>query len=358
VGDAADRSPSDDALVGQTVANRFEILSVIGTGGWSSVYKAKDRALKGRVVALKLLHDYLAEDVQKITRFQKEAIAAKELVHPNVGAILDHGLLQQGRPFIVMELIEGNSLEELLNYAGALEPKMFAELMVQVCDALEAAHSKGIVHRDIKPNNIMAFVNEDGRTDAKVVDFGVAKSLFDEAKMTKTGETVGTPAYMSPEQCIGQPISPRSDIYSLGCVMYEALSGVKAFDGETSFECTRKHFTEMPPRFSELDPPVKVPEVLEAVVFKAITKDQVNRFQSMADMKKAIELYLKGEFENSSIIRKVTGYSHAGLPILFLPIRPTRKRLIMVIAGFVVLAVALIGYWLHISHGASTSATP
>lgn len=283
-----------DPLAGETVGGKYEVLEQIGAGGWSVVYKAKQVGLT-RLVCLKVLHPHLASDPEKVLRFQREAEAASAVLSPNVAAVFDFGVLPQGQPYLVLEYLDGTSLADILHTQGTLTMERLVPLFLQALTGLAAAHEKGVVHRDIKPSNLFI---ADGAT-VKILDFGLAKLTTPEAdgfsNLTQTGQTLGTPSYMSPEQCSGLNIDHRSDIYSLGCVMYEALTGRPPFSGRNAFECMQKHVNEVPPRFSEVDGAPKVPETIELAVMRALQKDPAARYQSVGEFKAALRMANEGQ---------------------------------------------------------------
>ncbi|MBX9770632.1 MAG: serine/threonine-protein kinase [Candidatus Obscuribacterales bacterium] len=277
-----------DSLIGTTLAGRYKILSKIGRGGMSVVYKGQ-HLLMDRIVAIKMLHADLISDPVTISRFQQEAKAVSSLTHPNVILIFDFGLSSQGLPYLVMDYLQGESLSDILKRQGHLPVKRCVEIFTQACDALTHAHHKGIIHRDIKPANIMLTIDEDQHEIVKVVDFGIAKMLprdGEEAiKLTQTGEIFGTPLYMSPEQIMGRQLDVRSDIYSLGCVIYESLTGRPPCLGNNAMDTMNKHLAMEPPHFVDALPEEYIPEAIEAVVWKALAKDPEKRYQTMNEFK-------------------------------------------------------------------------
>src|SRR5947207_3209406 len=206
-------------MVGDTIAGRYELQEVVGTGGMSSVYKAHDTLLE-RNVALKILHDQYTSDEDFVERFKREARAVARLSHPNIVTVIDRGE-DVGKQYIVFEYIDGENLKEHLVRSGRLPVRDALELALQVARALSFAHEHGLVHRDVKPQNVL--LNGDGR--AKVTDFGIARSLDVKGGLTQTGTVMGTSDYIAPEQARGSRVDAQSDIYSLGAVLYELLTG-------------------------------------------------------------------------------------------------------------------------------------
>jgi serine/threonine-protein kinase len=263
-----------DTLIDRIFDQRYVIKRKLGSGGMADVYLAEDQEL-GRRVALKLLDDRHASDEQFVERFRREAQSAAGLNHPNIVSIFDRGRAE-GTYYIAMEYLDGRTLKELLVRNGPTPIPIAIDYARQILSALAFAHRNGIVHRDIKPHNIV--VGGDGRL--KVTDFGIARSGA--SQMTEVGSIVGTAQYLSPEQARGAPVDPRSDLYSLGIVLYEMLTGKVPFTGETPVEIAMKHLSEVPKPPSELRP--EVPHDLDAVVMRALAKDPGQRYGSAEEM--------------------------------------------------------------------------
>jgi serine/threonine protein kinase len=230
-----------------------------------------------------------------VQRFQREAQAASALNHPNVITIYDLGTAPDGKPYIVMDYLDGQSLDERIESVGMLPLESVLNMFIQVCGALNAAHDAGIIHRDIKPSNIMLTTGKSETDVVKVVDFGLAKMLEpgeDNHKLTKTGEVFGTLLYMSPEQCLGHPLDPRTDIYSVGCTMYEALIGVPIFRANSPFELMSKHINTMPEPFGAVAPHIDCPLAVEAIVMKTLAKNRDERHQTIGELQKELEAAL------------------------------------------------------------------
>jgi predicted Ser/Thr protein kinase len=261
-------------VIGEVFAKRYDVDEVIGTGGMSTVYRAHDRLLE-RDVALKVLHPHFEEDAEQAQRFQQEARAVAQLSHPNIVTVIDRGE-SDGRHFIVFECIDGESLKQLAARRGPLPVRDAVELVLQVADGLAFAHDHGIVHRDVKPQNVL--VTADG--DAKVTDFGIARSLDGDLSMTQTGTVLGTMSYLSPEQARGEPVTPSTDIYSLGVVLFELLTGGVPFPGDNFVTVAMKVQHDPPPPLHERRP--DVPPRLAAAVERALAKQPAERFPSMA----------------------------------------------------------------------------
>ncbi|HVC88047.1 MAG TPA: Stk1 family PASTA domain-containing Ser/Thr kinase [Gaiellaceae bacterium] len=265
---------SSDAMIGRTFDQRYVIKRKLGSGGMAVVYLAEDQEL-GRLVALKLLDERHASDEQFVERFRREAQSAAGLNHPNIVSIFDRGHAA-GTYYIAMEYLEGRTLKELLVRNGPTPVPIAIDYARQILGALAFAHRNAIVHRDIKPHNIV--VGSDGRL--KVTDFGIARSGA--SQMTEAGSIVGTAQYLSPEQARGAPVDPRSDLYSLGVVLYEMLTGKVPFTGETPVEIAMKHLSQVPEPPSALRP--DVPHDLDAVVMRSLAKDPDQRYASAEEM--------------------------------------------------------------------------
>ena len=272
-------------MVGRVLNNRYQMEQLLGTGGMADVYLATDTLL-GRHVAVKILHPQYAKDPVFIQRFRQEAQAAANLNHRNIVNVYDWGT-DEGLDYLVMEHVEGSNLKDIILGGGPLLPERAVEIAVAICSALEAAHANGIVHRDIKPQNIIVMPDN----QIKVMDFGIARAAGGSA-MTQTGTILGTAQYISPEQAQGRTADPRSDLYSLGIVIYEMLTGKVPFDGESPVSIAYKHVREDPLPPAMMNPDIS-PE-LEAVVMKALAKNPENRYQNAQEMQADLERCLEG----------------------------------------------------------------
>ncbi|HEY9787814.1 MAG TPA: protein kinase [Candidatus Obscuribacterales bacterium] len=274
---------------GTRLDERYVIECPLGEGGMSIVYQAR-HLLMGKKVALKMLRNRLAKDSLAVRRFQHEAKAAGALTHPNLVSIFDFGITRQGRPYLVMDFVDGLSLEDYMSREETVDVGRCLKIFAQVCDALWAAHEKGVLHRDLKPSNIMLIENADGSDLVKLLDFGIAKCLDEEMnpRLTQTGELFGTPLYMSPEHCRGLSVDARSDIYSLGCVIYETISGEPPFTGESLLDVLNKQVNDAPSRLPLLKPGKIIPPALEQLIFKTLEKDPEKRPQTALELKKML----------------------------------------------------------------------
>jgi serine/threonine protein kinase len=273
------QSDSANAPGGRVIEGKYRLDAHIGAGGMGTVYRAT-RLLIGDAVALKILHPELVSDEQAAERFRREAQAAARLKHTNAVSVYDFGITQDGLVYLVMELVEGESLRDMIKRQGPLPLAAAVEITRQVCAALDEAHGRNIVHRDIKPDNIIVNTTPKGLR-VKVLDFGIAR-IRDvapaAASLTQTGTMVGTPRYMSPEQCLGEEVDGRSDIYSTGVVLYEMLAGTVPFNSPTPTAVVVQHVTQQPPPLRAIN--MSIPASVEAVVLHALEKRRDARPQT------------------------------------------------------------------------------
>jgi len=281
---------------GMIIRNKYEILARIGIGGMGAVYKGRHVTFN-ELCAIKVVNDSIAGDANFLQRFQTEAVVTRKLRHPNAVRVDDFDYTDDGRPFIVMELVEGRNLGEILQTEGPLRVARAVRIATQVARALGAAHKLGFVHRDIKPGNIVLAVDEQGLETAKVLDFGIAKlrqaAGDTQSGMTMTGMVVGTPLYMSPEQFMGkkagEELDGRTDLYSLGVVLYQMVTARLPFEGDTLYSIMMQHMqgTVLPP--DELVPELNIPPALSSVILKSIDKSRELRFQNAEEFIAALE---------------------------------------------------------------------
>jgi eukaryotic-like serine/threonine-protein kinase len=325
-------------MVGEVLRDRYELEELVGSGGMSSVYRAHDRLLD-RTVALKVLHEHHLQDPEHVERFRREARSAAVLSHPNIVTVIDRGD-HDGRQFIVFEFVGGDNLKRLIEQSQPLPVATALELATQIARGLSFAHRNGLVHRDVKPQNVL--LNGDGQ--AKVTDFGIARSLDMARGMTQTGTVLGTSDYIAPEQAQGQRVDEQSDIYSLGVVLYELLTGEVPFPGENFVAVAMQHINEPPPsvRAKRGDVPPRV----DAAVQRAMAKDPRDRFPTMADFGRELEA--------------CAGVTEEGTQIIAPP-KPARRRrsgawpLVALLLG--VIALGAVGAYLLFRGSGGSSST-
>jgi serine/threonine protein kinase len=283
-----------DPLIGATLDGRYKVLRLLGEGGMGRVYEG-EHVLIERRVAIKVLREDFTRRADVVERFRREAKSASRIGHPNIVDVIDFGEAPGGASYFVMELLQGEDLADVLARCGKLPASRAVLIAFQCCHALAAAHDKGVVHRDMKPENVFLLEREGAADFVKLVDFGVAKMSEldavqkDGGKLTRSGVIFGTPEYMSPEQAAGHAPDHRADIYALGITLYELLTGRVPFEGASFMSVLTKHANKPLPPLRELNPDVDVSPELEAVVLRALHKDREARFQSMREMAQALE---------------------------------------------------------------------
>jgi serine/threonine-protein kinase len=304
----------------KVLAGRYELAERIGGGGMGNVWRAHDTTL-GRDVAVKLLHEGLAADATFVARFRSEARAAAKLTHPNVVAVYDTGT-HEGIPFIVMELVVGESVHGLISRVGPLPVEETARIARGILSAIAHAHDRGLIHRDVKPANV---IMDESSLDPKVADFGIAKGLEDTGGLTRTSGLIGTAAYLSPEQVSGRPATPASDLYAVGCLLYACLSGDPPFGGATPVAVAMRHLHDRVPPLRDRRP--DVPPDFEAVINRALEKDPARRFGSASEMARAVAATGLGAGPAPTVIEAVTLPVGPGVGTAPLPVRPPTERI-------------------------------
>ncbi len=275
-----------DPLIGSFLDQGYQIIEQVGRGAMGSVYKANGE--DGEIVAVKVLHKSLVGELEPVRRFQMEAELTSRLSHRNIITVDDFGVLEDGRPYMIMDYIEGECINDIVDAYGPLSLQEALPIFIQVAQALGYAHEQNIIHRDVKLSNIMLINLPHQRNVVKLVDFGIAKQLTsdcsfeDQNGLTDAGQVVGSPLYMSPEQCMGQALDHRTDIYSLGCVMYYALTGRPVFTAESIMQLMRHQIARPPQPLRTLTSSVS--EEVEKIVLKALAKRPEDRYQSMNEM--------------------------------------------------------------------------
>jgi serine/threonine-protein kinase len=329
--------------VGGTIADgKYKILRLIGHGAVGEVYQVQ-QVLLGRFFALKILDSVHASE-NAVRRFQVEARAASNLDHPNLVRAIDFGLIDGCRPYLVMDYIEGQTLAHLLKSSGALPVSEAISIFVPLCQAMDYAHASGIVHRDLKPSNIVLVSpsTPGKRFIPKIVDFGIAKMELDAQALTQTGEVFGTPLYMSPEQCSGEKVSSRSDMYSLGCVLFETLTGAPPFCGANALSTMMMHKSQLPPSLRDASLGQDIPEGLEQIVAKMLEKDPANRYSSCGEVAEALSLCHASQQESRE--EKIGQ-----------PTRPQSQRVRRMGAVTVIAAVLILGTLLFVLYALTAS---
>jgi serine/threonine protein kinase len=309
----ADSGPP--SLVGEVISGRYRIEAELGVGGMGAVYRAEHTLMRKRV-AVKVLHPEMTRLPEVVARFEREAMAAAHIEHPNVAAATDFGKLDDGSFFLVLEFVEGVSLRDLI-HEGPLPPQRAVHIARQVAAALVRAHGLGIVHRDLKPENVM-LVERDGDKDfAKVLDFGIAKvpvAQFEKREgdrhktLTRVGMVYGTPEYMAPEQALGQEVDARADLYALGIMLYEMLAGRRPFESDNPVTLLGMQVTKAPPPFDEINPDLHIPPDLEALVMELIEKEAARRptdARQVLDALEQLEATMRRGMPSSTVIRAV-----------------------------------------------------
>lgn len=282
-----------EQLVGLTLNDQYAILELIGQGGMSAVYKAKELKL-GKLVAVKVMLPHVLTNEKTKQRFLLEARATASLNHPNIVSVHNYGSTE-AFPYLVMDYVQGEPLSDWINERGAIPSELAIPIFLHIVDAMAHAHQQNVLHRDLKPSNVMLVHTSNEQELVKLVDFGIAKMLpeqgMESMHLTQTGELFGSPLYMSPEQCRGETLDVRSDVYAMGCLMYEVLSGQPPLRGSSISATILKQMSETPEPFESLDKSLKVPHRLEAIVFKALAKSPSQRHQSMSELRQELEQF-------------------------------------------------------------------
>lgn len=270
---------------------QYQLISRLSVGGMGAIYKARHRKTNA-ILAIKVLHPHIAQKQNSKQRFEVEAKAASALKHPNIIVVHDYGLTAGEVPYMVMELIEGHTLKDEIFKCKSLPPSRFFKIFIQVCEALEHAHKRGVIHRDVKPSNILLMDTDTSKDIVKVVDFGIAKVIsatdHETQELTQTGDIIGSPLYMSPEQCVGDALDNRTDIYSLGCVMYESLVGRPPLADENVVKTIFKHVNVKPDAIAIARPDLNIPPQVEEVIFKTLEKNPADRFPTIEALRMAL----------------------------------------------------------------------
>ncbi len=309
-----------DPMLGQVLGGKFRVIKILGEGGMGAVYEGEQMlGTKARKVAIKTLHAHLSTDPKIQARFQRECGTIAELEHPNTIQVYDFGTTTEGQLYIVMEYVQGRSLADVLEKDGPMQPPRVDAVMRQVAGSLEEAHGRGIVHRDLKPDNIVLTDRAGQKEFVKVLDFGIAKRGGEEdkneQKLTQQGMVLGTPPYMSPEQFTGQLVDARSDIYALGVMGYEMLTGKLPWTAETPWEWATQHMTVQPYPVDQLPEGLLAPEPMRAAIMRAMAKKPDERFATVKDFYEAFSQGVKLGSAGGSPPSRVTIQSNPGEPV-------------------------------------------
>ncbi|MBS1954234.1 MAG: protein kinase [Cyanobacteria bacterium SZAS-4] len=317
-------------LPGQIIDTRFRVIRELGRGGTGTVYQVEQILLK-KEFAMKIL-DPIQVTGESWRRFQKEAQAAGRLDHPGFVKVYDFGLIDNQTPYFTMDFVSGDTLAERLRKEGPMSVTTALPLFIQLCFALDHAHSQGVIHRDLKPSNISS-ISATANADAqvKILDFGIAKLVgVDTTNLTQVGSVFGTPFYMSPEQCLGQPVDHRSDIYSLGCVFFELLTGAPPFTTENALTLMMQHQSDKPPSLKEASMGGQFPAALEALIQKMLAKNPSERYQRLVDTANDLIDLQQGNAPSVNIAKKIREDSSSG----------TKKLLLVGVFGLAITAIA------------------
>jgi serine/threonine-protein kinase len=321
----------DDPLIGTVLAGRYVIERRIGEGGMGLVYEGLHRDIDKRV-AVKVLRDDLSRRPEVVARFRREARSASRIGHENIVDISDFGETTRGASYFVMEFLEGEDLANVLGREGNISAERACNIVLQCCRALSATHEKGIVHRDIKPENIFLTLRDGVDDFVKIVDFGIAKMSDIETdgapgrKLTKTGMIFGTPEYMSPEQAAGKELDHRVDVYALGIILYECISGRVPYEGDTFMGVLTQHLFAELPSIHDTNPNAHLSEELELVIRKALAKDRDERYSDTAELAEAIEAAKEGRLSPATAAAPPMVTAPKTLSYLDLPTKKRRGR--------------------------------
>lgn len=336
------------------IAERYEVISEIGSGGMAVVYKARDTSLK-KYVAVKMLRPEVMTG-EAMMRFQLEAKMASTLLHPNLIRTLDFGITSDAQPYLVMDYVDGITLSDFINEKTRVPIELAAGIFIQICDAMSLAHGQGVLHRDLKSSNVLLTQTDTQSPKAFVVDFGLAKRVEDPS-VTRAGQLIGSPQYMSPEHARGDELDMRADIYSMGCIMFETLTGRAPIIGETVLDTIMRQTKEEPPSLAAACPAVEFSAQVESIVATSLKKDPNQRFQSMDELK--ISLQALREYKSAqSTTREMKLLEPATVMVAPLPLAPAISRrfvfgciaLLLIVGGVGLLVAPVVPMWIDAIH--------
>ncbi len=284
---ADSEAPYSD-LIGKTIDKKYLIQSVLGEGGMAVVYRAHHVQME-RTVVIKVMQGWLLSNRNSVERFERECKLTAKLNHPNIVSVYDVGLINGKEPYLVMEYIKGESLADKIHNSGALPYATTANIIIQICRGLQEAHTSGIIHRDLKPDNVLLQHKSDRPDWVKIVDFGISNFVHGSKKLTKTGRMVGTPEYIAPEQLKDRPIDMRTDLYGIGIMMFEMLTGRVPFDGESAESILMKHLLEDAPTMAEVRPELAENNLFQPIVDKLLKKNPDDRYQTATELRLDVE---------------------------------------------------------------------
>ncbi len=284
---ADSEAPYSD-LIGKTIDKKYLIQSVLGEGGMAVVYRAHHVQME-RTVVIKVMQGWLLSNRNSVERFERECKLTAKLNHPNIVSVYDVGLINGKEPYLVMEYIKGESLADKIHNSGALPYATTANIIIQICRGLQEAHTSGIIHRDLKPDNVLLQHKSDRPDWVKIVDVGISNFVHGSKKLTKTGRMVGTPEYIAPEQLKDRPIDMRTDLYGIGIMMFEMLTGRVPFDGESAESILMKHLLEDAPTMAEVRPELAENNLFQPIVDKLLKKNPDDRYQTATELRLDVE---------------------------------------------------------------------